>query len=78
MASGGEKKRRKLWKDEDMVAALESVSEKAMTVTQAATMYHVPRETLDDRVKGRFVHRTNPGRDTVLSATEEKGVSPNA
>ena len=65
MASGGEKKWRKLWKDEDMVAALES---------QAATTYTVPRKTLDDRVKGRVVHGTNPGRDTVLSPTEEKAL----
>ena len=73
MASG-EKKLRKLWKDEDMVAALESVKSKALIVTQAATTYNVPRKTLDDRVKGRVVHGMNPGRDTVLSPTEEKAL----
>jgi len=46
IASGGEKKWRKLWKDEDMVAALESVKSKALTVTQAATTYNVPRKPL--------------------------------
>ena len=74
MASGGEKKRRKLWKEEDMVAALEAVKSNALTVTKAATTYNVPRKTLDDRVKGRVVHGTNPGRDTVLSPTEEKAL----
>ena len=74
MASGGEKKRRKLWKNEDMMAALESVNKKALTVAQAATMYNVPRKMFDDRVKGQVAHGTNPGRDTVLSATEEKAL----
>ena len=76
MASGGEKKRRNLRKDEDedMVAALEAVKSNALTVTQAATTYNVPRKTLDDRVKGRVVHGMNPGRDTVLSPREEKAL----
>ena len=53
MVSGGKKKQRKLWKDEDMVATLESVNKKELTVAQAATTYSVPRKTLDDGVKGR-------------------------
>ena len=52
MASGGEKNRRKLWKEEDMVAAPEAVKSNALTVTKAATTYNIPRKTLDDRVKG--------------------------
>ena len=64
MASG-EKKRRKLWKEEDMVAALEAVKSNALTVTQAATTHNVPRKTLDNQVKGQVVHGTNPERDTV-------------
>ena len=74
MASGGEKKQRKLWKDEDMMAALESVKSKGLTVTQATSTYNVPRKTLDDWVNGRVVHGTNPGWDTVLSPTEEKAL----
>ena len=71
MASGGEKKRRKLWKDEDMVAALESVNKKEMTVAQAATTYNVPRKTLDDRVKGcvLFMERI---QEETLSLTPQK------
>ena len=60
MASGGEKNRGNR-KDKDMVAALESFNKKEMTVAQAATMYNVPRKTLNDRVKGWVVHGTNPG-----------------
>ena len=75
MASGSKKKWRKLWKDEDMVAALESVYMKTLTAAQGVTMYNVPRKMLDDQVKGRVVHGTNPGRDTIFSPTEEKALS---
>ena len=69
MASGGEKRLRKLWKNEDMVATLESVKSKALTVTQATTTYNI-----DNGVKGRVVHGMNPGRDTVLSLMEDKAL----
>ena len=74
MASESEKKRRKLWKDEDMVAALDSVTKRTLTVSQAASTYHVPRRTLDDRVKGQVVHGTKPRRDTVLTDKEEEAL----
>lgn len=45
MASGGEKNWRKLWKDEDMAAALESVNNKELTVAKAPTTYKVHRKT---------------------------------
>jgi len=72
MASESEKKRRKLWKDKDMVAALDSVTKRTLTVSQAASTYHVPRKTLDDRVKGQVVHGTKPRRGTVLTDKERK------
>ena len=67
-----EKKKRKLWKDSDMKAALQAVGDKSLTVTQAASSYNVPRKTLDDRVKGKVVHGTNPGRDPILTKEEEE------
>ena len=45
MASGGEKNWRKLWKDEDMAAALEPVNNKGLTVAKAATTYNLSRKT---------------------------------
>ena len=54
MASEG--KQRKKWRDEGTVPALDDVTEKTLMVSQAASMYHVPRKMLDDRVKERVVH----------------------
>ena len=42
-----------------------------MTIHKASTYFKVPRKTLDDRVKGRVQHGSNPGPATILSATEE-------
>ena len=53
---------------------LDSVTKKTLTVSQAASTYHVPRKTLNDRVKGQVVHGTKPGRDTVLSDKEEEAL----
>ena len=54
------------------MAALESVNMKTLTVVQAATMYNVPRKMLDDWVKGRVVHGTNPGPRKRKPWMEEK------
>lgn len=45
-----------------------------MTVSAAAQHFHVPRKTLDDRMKGLVQHGTNPGPKTVLSAEEEEAL----
>ena len=68
------KKKRKLWKDEDMLSAMEAVFEDEMTVSRAAAAFSVPRKTLDDRVKGRVEHGTLPGRNTALTEEEEKAL----
>ena len=67
-------KKRKLWKDEDVVAAMTAVANEELTVSQASALYNVPRKTLDDRVKNRVVHGTKPGRGTVLTSEEEEGL----
>ena len=63
-------KKRKEWKDSDMLAAMKKVAE-GITVSAAARMCAVPRRTLDDRVKGRVVHGSLPGPSTVLTKEEE-------
>ena len=51
-----------------MADALKAAEEKSLTVSQAASMYNVPRKTLNDPVKGKVVHGTKPGRSTTLSS----------
>ena len=63
-------KKRKLWQDSDMLAAMEKVEE-GVPVSAAARMFNVPRRTLDDRMKGHVSHGTLPGPSTVLSKEQE-------
>ena len=56
-------KKRKLCSDKDMSEAMDRVK-KGPTVSAAARMCGVPRRTLDDRIKGRVCHGTNPGPST--------------
>jgi len=53
-----------------MEAAIKAV-EGGEKVASAAKRFQVPRKTLDDRVKGRVKHGTNPGPNTALAADEE-------
>ena len=62
---------RRQWGDDDMKSAMSAVRNKEMTIYKAAAHFKVPRKTLDDRIKGRVKHGTNPGPSTVLSASEE-------
>ena len=55
----------------DMVAAINAVKTNQMTISYAANQFHVPRKTLDDRIKGHMEHGSKPGRNPVLSAVEE-------
>ena len=50
---------------------MRAVSQGGITVSAAAKQHVVPRKTLDDRIKGRVEHGTNPGPSTVLTAEEE-------
>jgi len=47
------KKKRKLWDITNMVEAMKAVKEENMTVSKAAREYHVPRKSLENRVKAR-------------------------
>ena len=53
-----EKKKRKQWRDEDMIGAMSAVNNKEMTIYKAAASFKVPRKTLDDRLKGCVKHGT--------------------
>ena len=64
------KEKRKQWREEDMVSAMEAVSQ-GTAVSTAAKAFNVPRKLLDDCVKGRVKHGTKPGPDTVLTEEEE-------
>ena len=68
------KKVRKLWNDVDMVAAIKAVKTNQMTTYCAANHFHVPRKTLDARIKGHVEHGSKPGRNPVLSAVEEEAL----
>ena len=69
-----EKKRRKEWSDESMIAAIEAVKAGAK-VKRPALEHGVPRSTLNDRVSGRVVHGTKPGPRPYLSPHEESNLS---
>ena len=53
-------KKRKLWSDESMVAALQAVKWGEI-ILRAAQTYGIPRSTLQDRVSGRVTHSVKPG-----------------
>ena len=64
-------KKRKLWSNESMCAAMKAVKN-GMNVRRAAVEHGVPRMTLRDRITGRVVHGTKPGPKPRRSLPEEK------
>ncbi len=64
-------KKRKLWKDDDMVKAMKAVKDDGVSLRSAAINFNVPRKTLEDRVKGKTQHGVKPGPKTVLTKEEE-------
>ena len=64
-------KRKKLWEESSMLAAMEVVEGKKMNIHQVAKHFSVPRKSLENRVKKRVVHGTNPGPAPVLNNDEE-------
>ena len=69
-----EKKVCRQWKNEEMVAAMNAVKTNEMTLPRAATCFHLPRMTLDDRIMGHVEHSSKPGRNPVLSVVEEEAL----
>ena len=66
--------KRRQWKSEVMEAAMTAVKQ-GVSVIAAARQHSVPRKTLDDRIKGRVTHGSNPGPSTVLTAREEEALA---
>ena len=61
---------RKLWSQESMEAAVQSVQE-GKGLREASRLYNVPVETLRQRVTGKVELDCRPGPPTVLTQEEE-------
>ena len=66
----GRSNKRKLWTNEQMLAALKVVEE-GQPINQVTCDHGIPKTTLKDRVSGRVTHGTNPGPTPYLSIVEE-------
>ena len=49
---------------------MESVQNRELNVTKAALLYGIPRQTLKDKISGKYNNK-NAGRTTELTAEEE-------
>ena len=65
--------KRKLWKNEQMEAAMEAVSNGTVrSINMAAKVYAVPPSTLKDRMSGCVLHGKKPGPIPYLTPSEEE------
>ena len=58
-----------------MILAIEAVKSGSTSITQAAKLHGVPRQTLQDRISGRVQHGVRPGPKPYLSSTEENDLA---
>ena len=65
------KKRRCKLETETMKLTIEAVTSNDMNVTEAAKVFEIPRQTLDDRIKGKFP-KEGTGRNSELTPDEEE------
>ena len=63
--------KRKLWTEENMLAAIEAVKD-GESVRKAAMDFNVPKSTLGDRVSGRTEHGKKSGHEQILALEDEK------
>ena len=64
--------KRKLWSEDSMLAATNSVVHDNMSLREASRLYNVPFETLRRRANGSVKLGCKPGLSTVLSEEEEE------
>lgn len=60
-----------LWREEDMVAAVQSVRSGKLSIRKAAAEFNVPKSSLGNRVNGRVEHGKKNGPDTLLDPADE-------
>lgn len=60
-----------LWREQDMVAAVQSVRSGKLSIRKAAAEYNVPKSSLGNRVNGRVEHGKKNGPETLLDPAEE-------
>ena len=65
------KERRKLWSEESMIAATNSVLHDNLALREASRLYNIPFETLRRHVNGSVEPRCQPGPGTILTEEEE-------
>jgi len=70
-----EKIRRKLWTNQQMLAAMKSVQEGEFGVNEATKQHGVPPTTLKDCLSGRVQLGIKPGPPPYLDEHEEKVLS---
>lgn len=61
------------YSDEDMVNALEMIKEKGISLGEAYRQFKIPKQTLSDRVNGKY-KSTKMGRPTELTSEEEEAL----
>lgn len=61
----------KKYTPEDLAAALDEIKDKKMSVYKAAQVYHIPEQTLRNKIKNIYTQQDAPGKPTVLTTTEE-------
>ena len=65
------KQTRMKYDTQKIVNAMEAVESGTMNVTEASKVFEIPRQTLSDRVKGKYL-KVGAGRKTELTEDEEK------
>ena len=62
------------WDDDTMMAALNEVKIRKLSIRTAASKYNIPLKTVWDYVMGRSAIGICPGRKSVLKSEEEQAV----
>lgn len=61
----------KKYTPEDLAAALNEINDGKMSIYKASQVYHIPEQTLRNKIKNKYTQQDAPGEPTVLTAVEE-------